>query len=71
MARSGVKTVGAVSALGFEFVALVMGGVFVGGWLDERWGTKPWMVMAGLALALVACGYQVWRVLRWLGQEEE
>ncbi len=70
MARSGVKTFGAVSALGFEFVALVMAGVFGGGWLDARWGTKPWMVMVGLALALGACGYQVWRVLKWLGEEE-
>ncbi len=69
MAQSGVRTFGAVSALGLQFVALVMVGVFGGGWLDARWGTRPWMVMVGLGVALAACALQVRRVLAWLSEE--
>ncbi len=40
----------ALAGVGFEFIAaiLVCGGI--GWWLDGRFGTKPWLLIAGAGL---------------------
>lgn len=48
--------------LGFEFVGLVLGAVFLGSWLDARYQTGSTFVLIGLVLALVVAFWQVWRV---------
>ena len=35
--------------------------VFVGRWLDGRWGTKPWMTIVAFVLAALVSGLMVWR----------
>lgn len=42
--------------LGFELVVPIAIGVGVGFWLDRRWGTEPWLVLAG-ALTGIAAGF--------------
>jgi ATP synthase protein I len=47
-------------------------GFFVGGWLDRRFKTYPWIGIIGLILGFVAAGretYQIYR--RYLAEEEE
>jgi F0F1-type ATP synthase assembly protein I len=47
--------------LGIELVAPILLGVFVGRWLDGRWGTKPWLLVVGAVLGLVLGFYSFLR----------
>ena len=51
----------AYMGLGIELVAPILLGVFVGRWLDGRWGTKPWLLVAGAVLGLVLGFYSFLR----------
>ncbi len=42
--------------------ALVIG-VLGGRWLDQRWGTRPWLTMLGLVLGIVVGFYELARVM--------
>lgn len=48
--------------LGFEFVGLVLGAVFLGSWLDRYFETGSTFVLVCLVLALTVAFWQVWRV---------
>jgi F0F1-type ATP synthase assembly protein I len=57
---SGLALMGA----GLEMAAVV-GLLATGGWwLDQRWGTGPWLMVAGLAVGLVGETYKIWRIGR-------
>jgi len=51
----------AYMGLGIELVAPILLGVFVGRWLDGRWGTKPWLLIVGSVLGLVLGFYSFLR----------
>ena len=36
--------------IGVQFVAVLLAFLFAGKWLDERLGTSPWLLMAGVFL---------------------
>src|SRR5262245_13567101 len=38
---------GVYGAVGFQLVASLLVGVFLGQWLDKKWGTDPWMMFTG------------------------
>ena len=38
--------------LGFELVLPILAGVWLGHRLDARWGTEPWLVVAGSLLGM-------------------
>lgn len=40
--------------LGFELVVPLLAGVLLGHWLDGRFGTRPWMLLAGTVLGMAA-----------------
>jgi ATP synthase protein I len=52
------------SFIGIEFGCAVAFGVFGGRWLDERWGTAPWMMIALLLLGFAAAGKDFVALLR-------
>ena len=37
-------------------------------WLDERFGTKPWLLLAGGVLGMVVAFYQFFRTVARLGK---
>ena len=43
--------------------------VLAGRWLDERWGTKPWLVIAGFVVAAVVSGMMVWKRTKEVAEE--
>jgi len=51
------------TGLGFEFVALTLGGIWLGQYLDGLLGTRDVMVLVGLVLGLAGFSVQVWRVI--------
>lgn len=42
--------------LGTSLAATVLAGLGVGYWLDRRWGTEPWLLIAGAVLGLLGAG---------------
>lgn len=40
--------------LGFIIALPLVGLALAGKWLDERFGTEPWLTLAGILLAIVA-----------------
>ena len=55
---------GAAAALGFEFVGLVLAGVFVGVQIDARFDSSPIGLLVCLMLAMVAAGWHIYLVTR-------
>lgn len=60
--RSPLVKVGVLAALGFEFVAFTLVGVYGGIWIDERFGTEPFGLLLCLILALAAAGTHIVRI---------
>jgi F0F1-type ATP synthase assembly protein I len=46
-------------------------GFFLGSWLDKRFGTSPWLLLAGLVLGFVAAGRETYQIYRRYQAEEE
>ena len=54
----------ALAGAGLEMGLTVAGLTLGGWWLDGRWGTRPWLMLVGLAVALVGSTYNVWKIGR-------
>jgi len=52
-----------LTGVGFFIVGCIVAGVLAGIWLDNRFGTSPWLVLLGLAAGLTAAGMGVYRML--------
>ncbi|MDH5751346.1 MAG: AtpZ/AtpI family protein [Deltaproteobacteria bacterium] len=57
------------STMGLEMGILVLGGLFAGQYLDERYGTQPYWLLGCLLFGLVAAFRSLWRGLRALQAE--
>jgi ATP synthase protein I len=64
------KGIATYSTIGLELAGSVFVGLFVGHWLDGKFGTK-WIVFAGLVLGIVAGYRTVWRALKIANREAE
>jgi F0F1-type ATP synthase assembly protein I len=56
-----VRTLGALSTVGFSFVLAIVLGVWFGWTLDKWFGTKPWFFMLFFFLGLAAGVINVYR----------
>lgn len=56
-----VRTIGALSTVGFSFVLAIVIGAWFGWWLDGRLGTAPWMLLIFFFLGLAAGVLNVYR----------
>ncbi|MBI4239339.1 MAG: AtpZ/AtpI family protein [Deltaproteobacteria bacterium] len=55
-------------AAGFEFGGLVIGGVVLGWWLDQRFALSPWGIVSGLLLGSSSAFYRLWMILQATNQ---
>lgn len=51
-------------ALGWYIAVTLVGGIMVGGWVDQLLGTAPAFLLLGLVLGLLAAGFGVFQMLR-------
>lgn len=58
-------TFGVYGAVGIQLAISVVAGLFLGHYLDEKWGTNPWLTLLGLILGFIGGLYNLIRVLRW------
>lgn len=56
---------GVYGAVGFQLAGTVVGGLFLGGWLDKKWGTTPWLTVICLLIGSVGGFYNLIRILNW------
>ena len=61
--REGGTSGAAVAGLGMQFVLAILVFLFLGKWLDERLGTTPWLLIAGVFLGAGASFYSIYRRL--------
>jgi F0F1-type ATP synthase assembly protein I len=58
-----------VGGLAFVLGALTALGAWLGHYLDRRWGTVPWLTLAGTLLGMGAGFFEVASVLRHIGRD--
>lgn len=56
---------GLYGAVGFQLAATVVGGLFLGSWLDRKLGTLPWLTIVGLVIGTIGGFYNLVRILDW------
>jgi len=62
-----MQTLGAIGGLGFQFGLTILLGALLGYYLDRRWATSPWLMLAGTLAGTAAGFYQVVRALAEFG----
>lgn len=58
------RLAGRYTSVGIEIAAAIGVGAALGVWADRRWGTEPWLFVAGLALGLGTAVRTIMRVVR-------
>ncbi|GAB4295365.1 MAG: hypothetical protein Kow0090_10260 [Myxococcota bacterium] len=61
---------GSASAVGIEIVAAIVIGALGGKWLDDKFGTAPYLTLFGIIAGIGAAVKAVIRVIKKFGQEE-
>jgi F0F1-type ATP synthase assembly protein I len=61
-----LRTIGIVGGLGFVLGLSTLLGALAGHYLDQRWGTGPWLTLVGTLAGTAAGFYEVVTVLRQL-----
>jgi len=56
------------AGLGLEFTAVFFGFVWAGRYLDERLGTKPWLVLVGICFGFSIALYRLIFIAKKLGE---
>ena len=57
---------GKFTALGLEMGLSVLLGLLGGRWLDERFGTKPWLSITGVLLGIAAAFFALFKISKSL-----
>jgi len=66
-----VQVGGTAGTIGLHFVSATVVGLFFGYWLDDFFGTKPWLIMIFALLGIVAGFKMVWEDFHRLQRREE
>ena len=57
-----MRATGIAAGLGCSIVATVVICIIGGLLLDREFGTEPWLTLAGVGIAIVAAGYQLYEL---------
>ncbi len=69
--RSTYRALGLTSGIGFVMAACLAGGYFGGRYLDTKFGTEPWLLIASLLLCLTAGVVEICNMLKKAMKEME
>ena len=67
----GLRTAGLLLAIPTLLIVAPLVGFFLGNWLDRRFHTTPWLMIAGLVLGFVAAGRETYRIYQRYLEEEK
>ncbi len=62
---------GSFLTVGIQLALTVVVLFFIGRWLDDRFGTAPWLMLAGLFLGIVGGMIKFFRSAIELGRQED
>ena len=68
---SGLRSAGMLLAIPSLLIVAPLMGFFLGRWLDRRFATDPWFMIAGVILGFVAAGRETFLIIRRVEAEEE
>ncbi len=69
--RSTFRALGLTSGIGFIMAACLAGGYFGGRYLDSKFGTEPWLLIASLLLSLTGGILEICNMLKKAMREME
>lgn len=73
--RAGVqhywKSAGSYATVGLELALSVLAGLFIGRWLDSKFGTGGWLTALWLGFGIAAGARAVWRALQRANREAD
>ena len=69
--RSTYRALGLTSGIGFVMAACLAGGYFGGRYLDSKFGTEPWLLIASLLFCLTAGVLEICNMLKKAMREME
>ncbi|CAN5121183.1 hypothetical protein BH23GEM4_BH23GEM4_05110 [soil metagenome] len=61
--RSEIPSPTEYAGVGLQFAIAILLFLFAGQWLDERFGTTPWLLIAGVFVGAAAGFYTIYRKL--------
>jgi ATP synthase protein I len=62
--RSTFRALGLTGGIGFIMAGSIMGGYFLGSYLDSRFGTAPWLLITFLLMSIAAGFLEVYNILK-------
>lgn len=65
------KAATAVASLGIEMAIEVVIGYWLGVWLDEKFGSEPWLMYVFLVLGIAAAFRSLWRTSKRYWPKED
>jgi ATP synthase protein I len=68
--RGGLRSAGALSAVGLTLVFAVVIGAFIGYWIDRWLGTSPWGFLAGFFIGMAAGIRSVFQTVAAVSRDE-
>lgn len=68
--KSPYYAFGVYGALGFQIGAAIGVGTFGGQWLDEKFGTSPWLMLTGVLLGCGVGGVSLVKLLKEQAQDQ-
>jgi F0F1-type ATP synthase assembly protein I len=69
MDRNQIRCLSRYGTAGIEFALCFVLPVGAGLWADARWGTDPWLTLAGAVLGFTAGVYRLVRIARELRED--
>lgn len=66
-----MSSAGPFLTLGLQLALSVVVMFFLGRWLDQKFGTDPWLMLCGLALGVVGGFVHFFRTAIALGKQED
>jgi len=68
----GLRNAGLLLAIPTLLIVSPLVGFLIGGWLDRRLRTSPWLAIIGLILGFAAAGRETYTIYRrYLAEEEQ
>lgn len=62
--RSTLRALGVTGGIGFTMAASILGGYFLGSYLDSKFGTAPWLLIVFLLMSITAGFLEVYNILK-------
>lgn len=69
--RGSLGTIGAYTGIGIELALYIIIFLLIGRFLDNRWGSEPWLMILGTAIGFVAGFYSMFKTLAGLSGSGE